>query len=228
MSDIQPPTSTNAGNPWERRAQLGFGTGLIETVKLFITRPTEAFAQTRERGDFASPLIFGVLVAWAAAIVGEVWRMIFGTSMLAMFGGSHLGEQLAPLMAMTGVGLVIQIIFAPIFIFIALFIWSGILHLSVLIVGGAKSSTSGFEGTFRTVSYSAVAQLGQIIPFVGGLIAFVWGIVLLVIGLVRMHHTSQGRAITAVLLPIVLCCVLVGLIISMGVAAAIFAGANSH
>ena len=228
MSDIQPPTSSAAGNPWERRAQLGFGAGLIETVKLFITQPTQAFAQTRERGDFASPLIFGVLVGWAAAVIGELWRVIFGTSMLAMFAGSRLGEQLAPIMAMSGVGLVIQIVLAPIFIFVGLFIWSGILHLSVLVVGGAKSSTSGFEGTFRTVSYSAVAQLGQIIPFAGGIIAFVWGIVLLVLGLVRLHHTSQGRALAAVLLPIVLCCVLIGLVVSMGVAAAIFAGAHSH
>ena len=228
MSDIQPPPVVSSGNPWERRTELGFGTGLIETVKLFITQPTAAFAQTRERGDFASPLIFGVLVAWAAAIVGEIWRVIFGTSMLAMFGGSHLGEQLAPMLALSGVGLVFQIILAPIFIFIALFIWSGILHLSVLLVGAAKQSPSGFEGTFRAVSYSAVAQLAQIIPFVGGLIAFVWGIILLVIGLVRMHKTTQGRSLAAVLLPMVLCCVLVGLFVSLGVAAAIFAGAHSH
>jgi len=44
------------------------------------------------------------------------------------------------------------------------------------------------------------------IPFCGGMIAGVWNIVLEIIGLARAHETDTGKAVLAVLLPIIVCC----------------------
>ena len=41
------------------------------------------------------------------------------------------------------------------------------------------------------------------------------GAVLQVIGLVRMHRTSTGKAVGAVLLPLVLCCVCVAVVFAL-------------
>jgi len=200
--------SGGAGNPWERREQLGFGQAIIEGVKLFVTNPTEAFRQTRETGDYASPLIFAVLMGWLGAVISQVWSFLFKGSMLGMFP-ADLQDQVAPYLAGSGCGMVAMLVVAPIFVLIGLFIWSAILHLALLVVGGLNDSRSGFEGTFRVASYSTVSQLGNLVPIIGGLIALVWSVVLGVIGITRLHHTSQGKAVAAILLPLVLCCVCV-------------------
>lgn len=201
-----PPPTGPQGNPWERRDTLGFGSAFIEAIKLFVTSPAEAFAQTKRSGDYASPLIFAVMVGWIGIAISQIWGMLFNASMFSMFPG-EMGEQMGA-MAATSIGAFIgTVILAPVFVAIGLFIWAGLLHLCVMLVGGLSESTSGFEGTFRVVSYVTVAQFANIIPIAGGLIAVVWSIILGVIGLTDLHRTTQGKATAAILIPIALCCV---------------------
>ena len=185
---------------------LGFGSAFIEAIKLFVTSPAEAFAQTKRSGDYASPLIFAVMVGWIGIAISQIWGMLFNASMFSMFPG-EMGDQMGA-MAATSIGAFIgTVILAPVFVAIGLFIWAGLLHLCVMLVGGLSESTSGFEGTFRVVSYVTVAQFANIIPIAGGLIAVVWSIILGVIGLTDLHRTTQGKATAAILIPIALCCV---------------------
>lgn len=201
-----PPPTGPQGNPWERRDTLGFGSAFIEAIKLFVTSPAEAFAQTKRSGDYASPLIFAVMVGWIGIAISQIWGMLFNASMFSMFPG-EMGEQMGA-MAATSIGAFIgTVILAPVFVAIGLFIWAGLLHLCMMLVGGLSQSTSGFEGTFRVVSYVTVAQFANIIPIAGGLIALVWSIILGVIGLTDLHRTTQGKATAAILIPIALCCV---------------------
>ena len=51
-----PPART--GLPWELSKDLG---SLMETAKLLVTAPGEAFARAREKGDYGSPLIFAII-----------------------------------------------------------------------------------------------------------------------------------------------------------------------
>ena len=61
-----------------------------------------------------------------------------------------------------------MIILLPLFIVIGLFIGSAIVHLCLMIVGGANQS---FETTFRVLAFShGSAGPLQIIPLCGGLI----------------------------------------------------------
>jgi hypothetical protein len=94
---------------------------------------------------------------------------------------------------------ILDIIFAPIGAAIGLFILAAIAHLLVMLfVGG---SNSGYESTFRVVSYVSVTSLVNWIPLIGGLLAF-YGLYLAVVGIREMHSTTTGRAALVVLLPI--------------------------
>lgn len=214
------------GNPWERRSELGALNGLVEAIKQFALSPTEAFEQTIKRGDYGSPLLFAVVVGWLGTLVYSVWQLIFGASVISMFP-AELRDSVGFLTTGTG-GLLATLIFAPIMIVIALFIWSAILHLCLVIVGGLDQSTSGFEGSLRVVSYTTVAQLGNLVPFFGGLICLVWSVVLAIIGIQKLHGASQGKAIAAVLIPLLLCCVcIVLLVVSLGAGLATFFATQS-
>src|SRR5205814_4280277 len=95
-------------------------------------------------------------------------------------------------------------IFLPLFIVIGLFIGSGIVHLCLMIVGGAKQP---FETTFRVLAFShGSAGPLQIVPLCGGLISGVWALVCTCIGVARAHETDTGRAVLAVFLPLIVCC----------------------
>lgn len=207
----QPP-----GNPWDQRQQLGFAQAFIENVKLFVINPTEAFARTRRTGDFVNPLIFAVLIGWIGAVFGQLWGLLFNASMTTMMP-PEMREAMGQSMMMGGAGFVITLVVYPFLAVIGLFLLAGILHLCLMLVGGTAQSDAGFEGTFRTASYASVASLAYIVPAVGGLIYIVWAIVLWVIGLSTLHRTTQGKALFAVLIPIVLCCLCIVLAVVLGI-----------
>jgi hypothetical protein len=219
-----PPPPPGAGAaagpalPWELRNQIGFVNALVETVKLFATAPVEAWARTRVKNDLMEPLLFSVVVSWIGIIISNIYGMMFKSSLLTMMPAEYRGR-MGWLGASAG-GSIFQMILAPLFVACGLFIGAGILHLCLMVVGALTQSTAGFEGTFRVAAYSAVADLAHVIPFVGTLIAFVWKLVLVVLGIVALHRTTQGKAVAAVLIPVVLCCGCAVIAIVFGAAAA--------
>jgi hypothetical protein len=107
-------------------------------------------------------------------------------------------------MGVVGIWAVGYILLSPVLVIVGMFIVSGILHLSLMIVGGARKP---FETTFRVVCFSSGStSLLSMIPFCGGMIAGVWNIVVECIGLARAHEIDTGKAVMAVLLPIIVCC----------------------
>ncbi len=215
MSSVppEPPAADAAVVPWEQRRGGDPFRAFVETVKLFVLRPEEAWRATPERGGFESPLLFGLIVSFVGAAIAFLYRWIFGSPFARMFpasalhrwGGAYPWGRPRPF----GCALVAFPFVSAIGILIGLFVGTAVIHVFLLIVGGTRSSSSGFEGTFRALSYGSVSSLAQVIPFVGGLIALVWWVVLTVQGLVRMHRTTPGRALAAVLMPIALIVVLV-------------------
>lgn len=224
-----PPVEHRPGLAWERSKDAN---SLLQTIKRLITSPGAAFADVREKGDYASPLLFAVILILVGAMFAAFWQLLVGPP---DYAGQleELGPEAAELAALfsgsAGAGGVIAtLIFAPILGIIGLFIWSGIVHLTLSLLGGLRDSTAGFEGTFRAASYSYVAQLAQLVPMVGGLITFVWSVALQMIGLSSIHRTSQGKAVAAVLIPFVVCCCLgIGLAFAFAGAIAAAIGAGS-
>ena len=188
-----------SGLPWERRKELGFFNAFIETLAMVLTKPDLAFRTMKTEGGLAEPLIYALI----GGCVGGIVSLLFSLGLQSM--GLFAGQRDAfAVMAGMGIGSIAFIVLIPIFIVVGLFIGAAIVHLCLMIVGGANKS---FEVTFRVLAFSqgSTGPL-QMIPVCGGLIAGVWALVVNCIGLARAHETSTGRAVLAVLLPLVVCC----------------------
>src|SRR6266436_5561907 len=223
---VQPgaaPTSTTVagrtGLPWEHRQERGFFNAFIETLSMVLTRPAEAFSVMKREGGLGEPLIYALI----GGCVGGIVSLLFSLGLQSM--GLFTGQQDAfAVMAGVGIGSIVFIVLIPIFIVVGLFIGAAIVHLCLMIVGGANKS---FEVTFRVLAFSqgSTGPL-QMIPVCGGLIAGVWALVVNCIGLARAHETSTGRAVLAVLLPLVVCCG--GAIVLAAMFGALGAWSSSH
>jgi hypothetical protein len=194
------------GIPWERRGTIGFVAGLTETTQQVLTSPEGFYRRlAATAAGIGDPLFYAVIVGYiglvASSLYSAVFNMTFGSALSSM--GEH--PEFARLMPFVqgGVGLVVNLVLGPIFIAVGLFIWAGILHLLLLLLGGGAR---GFEGTFRALGYASASNLFQIVPMCGGFIGAVYGIVLAIIGLSAVHGDSKGKAAAAVLIPLVLCC----------------------
>lgn len=185
--------------PWKRRQELGFFNALIETVKQVITQPQAFYKALTKDGDWASPIIYAIIVGWVGAFVGFIWSLMI--SPLPFLPAMRGREGLAALGMMGGVGLAMVILY-PIFYIIILFIWSGILYLIGLLLG---DSEQGFEMTFKSVAYANTASLARVIPFCGGWISGIWALVLIIFGLKETHKTETWKAILTPLIPAFLC-----------------------
>ena len=198
------PVAGRSGLPWEQRYSIGFFNGFVQTVSMILTRPTEAFTVMRTEGGFGDPFLFGVIggsigvIIWtlfSAAIHSLGWAAAFShQNSLDNLMGASVG----------GAVLVARLIVAPIFIAIGLFIWAALVHLFLMMAGGANKT---FETSFRALSFAyGATALFAVVPCCGGIIAVIWGLIADCIAIARSHETDIGRAVIAVLLPLVVCC----------------------
>lgn len=199
-----PPPVSPAPIPWEERERHGALHAFVETLRLFVLAPQEAFARTREAGDLASPLLWGVICSWLGVVAAQVWSLMLGPLAWLPLLPDELRAQWAGSVLALGMGLVIT----PLLAILGLFVSAAIVHLFLWMFGGLVASRAGYEGTLRAIAYASVAQIANVVPFVGWLAALVWTVALQTIGLVRLHRTTPGRAVAAVLMPLVLCCAL--------------------
>jgi hypothetical protein len=202
---VQPgaaPISTTAagraGLPWEHRQDRGFFNAFIETLKMVLTRPAEAFSVMKREGGLGEPLIYALIGGCVGGIVSALFSLAFQS--IGLFADKNNS-----LAAMTGMGIGFgAVILVPLGIVIVLFIWSGLAHLCLMLFGGANQS---FETTFRVFAFTqGSAGPLQIIPLCGGVISFVWAVVCNCIGLARAQETDTGRAVLAVFSPLIVCC----------------------
>jgi len=197
--------TTPSGTPWERRDQIGIAAGLVETTTQVLGQPESFFRQMPVTGGLSSPLLYGLLIGYVGVVASTLYSLVFhltfgGLGGLARHGGPF--ERFAPFLE-GGVSLVGNLVLGPVFIVIGLFISAGILHLMLLLLGGAQRD---FEATFRVVGYTQATSILQIVPVCGNVAQIVYGIVVAIIGLSHAHNITKGKAAAAVLIPIVLVC----------------------
>lgn len=199
--------STGAGLPWEHRAQLGLFKAWFDTVSLLITKPSGAFTMMRPEGGLMDPLLFGLIGGCAGAVASIAFQALF-QSIPGFASSNNIFDlvHLAPWVFVLIYGVV-----SPVLVAVGLFVGSAILHLCLMLVGGANRS---FETSFRVVCFaSGAANLFSMIPMCGWLIAIVYDIVLKCIGINRAHETTTGKALMAIFLPLIVCCGLIVLLV---------------
>jgi hypothetical protein len=187
-----------SGLPWDQRQAKGLLNAFIETLQMVLSRPVDAFTAMKREGGLGEPLLYAIIGGTVGGVFAITYNFVLRS--FTAFGDRH--GAFAHLFA--GVGWVFLLILTPLFVVIGMFIASAILHVCLMIVGGAKQS---FETTFRVICF-AEGSAGPllVIPFCGGVISGIWKIVLYCIGLARAHETDTGRAVIAVLLPLIVCC----------------------
>lgn len=191
-----------AGLPWERRNELGFVKAWFETVSILITKPSEAFTIMRPEGGITDPLLFGLI----GGCLGSIVSLLFQGVLQSIPGLNSTN----PFADYLGIGswtmILINAVVMPVIIILGLFVGSAVLHLCLMLVGGANRS---FETTFRVACYTTgSANLFSMIPGCGGLIATVYYIIMECIGLSRAHQTTTGKALMAIFLPLLVCCII--------------------
>lgn len=210
-------TAVPRGTPWEQRDRIGFISGLVDTTQQVFTRPTEFFRAMPVTGGLAPPLFYGVIVGYAGLLAGAVYAAIFqavaGPRLFELPRRGEL-ERLLPYLQ-GGMGLVLQLVLGPLVLVIGLFLFAAIVHVLLLLLGGAPR---GFEATFRVGCYAEAAALLRLIPLCGSPLSTVYFLVLAIIGLSEAHGIGKGRAAAAVLLPLLLlcCCCAAGIALAVG------------
>lgn len=211
-------TPPAGGSPWEDRDRLGFLGALVETTKQVLGQPTRFFREMPATGGIGAPLLYAVVIGWVGAVAAGLYSALFqsivGSGLTSFAERPELAEAFHFMQSWTG--FVIQAVFAPVGIAIAVFVAAGVFHLMLLVLGGAQRD---FEATFRVVGYSQATSVLMLVPFCGSLIAWVWSVVLYVVGLAEAQRVGYGKAAAAVLLPLVLVCCCCGLLVLLAAGA---------
>jgi hypothetical protein len=206
--EIEPPTLA-PGTPlselpkaplspaWER-TEGGMVGRAVETVREVLLSMQTAFAGMPVTGGFTRPLTFLILLGTVCGLVSLGYSFAFE----ALSAKSDAARQMSPaVQAAFYAGFAVLM---PLFILIGSFISSGLMHVSLMLVGAQPKS---FEATYRVICYAnGATYVLLLLPFCGWMVQLVWNICALTVGFREVHGTTTGKALTAVLLPMVLCC----------------------
>src|SRR5262245_4641283 len=209
MPPEMPAPAPLAPIPWEQPG-YPFLKGFFETIGLFFAKPGEAFRRMPTTPSVGRPIVYYLVLGWIAAAVAQIYSLAFRSMM-------PMPEQIQAILdkfgvAPTPLGTVVAIVFAPIGLVIGLFLWTAIVHFFLFVLGG---TSAGFLTTCRVVCYAGTVNLVNLVPFCGRFVAIIWGLVLQVIGLKEAHKTTTGKAVLAVLIPILLCCTCLAICVAL-------------
>jgi hypothetical protein len=191
-SEYQPELNDNTPSfPWPPRDGESPIDALASTWKESVFSPAHFFRRMPREFDFGWVLGYYLIVGVVAAGINLFWRMLLGPSLIERF----MPNGQAPANPIT------EFLMSPLMLVIALFIAAGVVHLFLLMFGGAKH---GFSTTARVFCFSSGPGLFAVVPFVGPFVGGIWTLVMTVIGLREAHETSTGKAIASLLVPFVL------------------------
>jgi hypothetical protein len=187
-----------SGLPWEHRQERGFFSAFIETLAMVLTKPATAFSVMRTEGGLGEPLLYAIIGGGIGVIVWFIFSLALNSLGLLTPRENGFG----PMLGMT-VSFVV-LVWRLVAVAVVPFIFGGLVHVSLMLVGGAKKT---FETTFRVISFSqgSTAPL-QLVPCCGGLVALAWCLVANCIGVACAHQIDTGKATLAVFLPVIVCC----------------------
>ena len=211
---LEPPGGgKRPGAPWDRRAELGFGTALIDTTKGVLFEPGRFFREMALDGGIGGPLLYGVMLGYLGLVVSTFYDFVMQTLM----GGQNVVNQLLAQLGLPPqddllvVSTIVTLVIGAPLVAMGTFFVAAVCHLMLLILGGDRK---GFEATFRVAAFTGAVSLFQLLPVCGSFLSLVFGLVVVVIGLSEAHDIGRGRAAAAVALPLlVLCCASGGLVL---------------
>lgn len=217
---VSPPVVPKDAFPWDKRAERGFFSAFLETIRMVLLEPTKAFQAMSCHGGYKAPLIFYVCCVLMAVTIHSVYNVVFevavrvlgpgGNSFSKLVAESGIPSSVFALTIAVALALVLFLLFAALIAVVGgtltAFVGAALTHISLIVVGGAKKP---YETTFRVLCYTGGASLVfEFIPCCGWLVGTLWYLVVGVIGLSTVNGIGKGRALAAFLLPLLVCCCL--------------------
>jgi hypothetical protein len=197
--------------PWPPPEGAPIVATLGQTWRSATFDPSAFFRQVPRDGGTGPALVYYMVVGMLVAGATLFWRA------LSYYSGRMETETLASELGLQALDPVVGFLLSPAFLLLTLAISAGVVHLLLLVFGGA---THGFGTTIRVSCYAYSPMLFAFVPILGPLIGGVWMLVLLVVGLREAHETEGWKPFLAVLLPFILVLVLFLLFLVMVLAAA--------
>jgi len=189
--ETQPP-----GLPWDFRRERGFPRAFVETAKMIISNPREAYARMPCAGSLAGPMLYNLIGGWFGLICSGLYLVLMSNGEPpppASMGAWGSLFYFTPERAMQELQLFIFL--GPVAVTLSALISAGIAHLLLMLSGGA---TQPYHVTLRVFCYTyGSVQLLQVLPVLGSLLAPALWVVYCVLGLAIAHRTSPWRSVTA-------------------------------
>ena len=162
---------------------------ILEKAKGFLSEPSNAF-ESSKYDRIEDALKYYVIVS---AIFSALLAL-----MIALMS-SIAGPALSAYLNIPGAGLadiLSNFILFLIMMIVTLFIWSGVLHIFIYIMGEKKE----FKATIKAVMYAStpLALFGWL-P-----LGWIWSWVLQIMGIKQYHDITTGKAIATVVIPIMI------------------------
>jgi hypothetical protein len=198
--------SSKEYTPWESGG--GFIGAFFRTTQEVLFSPSRFFKKISSGEGYWAPLIYALITGIIGQGAAIFWLWLLAAQFVSM-------ERLPFQYSISILQIIVPLPFQEA---IAIFVGSGIIHLCLMIVRG---NHGGYKTTFRGIAYSFSAYLFGIIPFIGLFIGGIYAVILTIIGLREGHGISTGKAVLAVLLPVI---VIFGLIVIAFVLAIMFFG----
>jgi hypothetical protein len=187
-----PDEEQRTGPAWESRHGIGLVHALLVTLGDSMLRPSRFFRAMRRDEGYLAPLVYAMILGSLSIVMSVIWELALFSARNPLLDAASSEEFLRMRPMLYGV----TVILSPIVVTVLVFVSSAILHLGLLVLGGARQR---FQTSFRVVCYSEGAGVLNLVPYLGAFVGSVWNLVLLAIGLRESHETTTFKAILAVL-----------------------------
>jgi len=174
----------------------------IEKIKGILLNPIETFKQLKEE-ELSSGLRYFIFLLIIFAALTALIAGVIGNAILSMLPQTEEFSMIQSFIQ-SGGGFIIAgftFIFTIIMYIVMLFLGGLLIHLGVILVG---EENNGYEETVKTLIYGGTPlYLFGWIPGIS-IIGSIWALILVIFGVKELQDISIGKAVIAVLLPIII------------------------
>ena len=161
------------------------------TVRNVLLSPRDFFSGIAVGGSLKNPLVFGIVCLLVSALLGGFISYLNVPGSESWVTGNSPAERAGDLGVVDILAFgVLGVILAPLWAILQLYIYSGIVHLLVMLF---MQHRRNFEATLRVYCYASTVALLSWLPLVGW-IASLYGLYILIVGLQEVH-SSASRAV---------------------------------
>lgn len=203
--------SNRPGLPWE--SQPKSLSKFIATARLVSFQPSQAFSRMKSHGSVRAAMLYSGIGQLIGVVGMEFWHMtlVYSAGTLLGFESALLQRTLTG-MALAATGYVL--IGVPLLATLGNLIGAAVLHFCLILCGGSKHP---FATSIRITCYNQSSLTWLMLIPGGALVVGVWSLGVSIYAVHHAHEVPMGRAVLAVLLPmIVLMLIAVIMIILLG------------